>query len=58
MNPVEEEAALAEIIEKLSNLKTPSKAFLTRKLLNSAKPESIDQYMKELYEPEKFISDV
>ena len=56
MNAIDEEAALADIITKLSNLTTPSKAFLARKLLNSARTESIPQYMAELYEPNRIIA--
>ena len=48
MNPVEEKALLAEIIEKLKNLHTPSKAFSTRKLINSTRPESFSQYVQNL----------
>jgi hypothetical protein len=50
-----EEASLAEIIEKMSQLKTKSKAFITRKLLNSPRTEVLHTYLEQLYEPSEIM---
>ena len=47
--------SLADIIEKLGNLKTPSEAFVNHKLINSARFESLGQYTEELYEHHKLV---
>ena len=45
----QEDLALTQIIEKLKNLKIPSQAFLTQKLLNSVNARSLPKYLDNLY---------